>query len=169
MGVGFAVICVTIYVYRETVSKSLTKRLGACFTAPVGVVRYTFANGRGKVLWTTFQIINSITWTLPNVTFPAPFGQFLDFIGFVQLDFLDTMSASCIDARQVYSNIVLITSLIPIVLTVILILVYFVRVRLVQRHKATTAEAKERPSCASRGSTRAASRCSRTSSCPQPR
>ena len=37
-----------IYSKKEFLDEFLSRRLGKCFSIPVGVIKYTFANGRSK-------------------------------------------------------------------------------------------------------------------------
>ena len=58
---------------------------------------------------------------------PDPFNQLLNFLAFMQLDFLETVRASCLNADfGIYSNIVLMSSLIPVGLAALILLVYLI-------------------------------------------
>jgi hypothetical protein len=46
-----------------------------------------------KVLYSTFSIIGSISWSL-NMKFPAPFDEFSNFLSIFQLNFMSLVSAS---------------------------------------------------------------------------
>ena len=100
LGASAVVVASVIYAFRVAADAFLTTYAGKCYTTPAGVIRYTFANGRFKVLWTTFSILTSISWTM-NIEFPYPFNQFLNILAFIQLDFLDTISGEC-EGREAY-------------------------------------------------------------------
>ena len=118
VGIGGAVAA-----NKDRLDEFMTRRGGRCYTIPAGVVRYTFANGRSKVMWSTFQILKSIPFTT-DVTFPKTFNQFLRVIEFMQLDFLGMISASCVDERlAIYSNHVLVTSFIPVAIAALIVLI----------------------------------------------
>ena len=142
LGAVAVVLAAVVYTFRKAADGLLTRCAGTWYTTPAGVVSFTFANGRFKVLWTTFSILTSISWTM-NIEFPYPFNQFLNFLAFIQLDFLDTISASCIDASLgIYSNIVLITSLIPVALAALILLTYLVRIAAIGRGTPEKATAR---------------------------
>ena len=120
----------------------MSRRVGKCYSIPAGVVRYTFANGRSKVMWSTFQILKSIPFTT-DVTFPRPFNQFLRVIEFMQLDFLGMISASCVDERlAIYSNHVLVTSLIQVAIAALIVLIGLGRLACVGRGTPEKAAAR---------------------------
>ena len=50
IGIAFAIVGATIYAFKESLKAFLTLYMGRCFTTPVGVVTFMFANGRGKVV-----------------------------------------------------------------------------------------------------------------------
>ena len=84
-------------------------------------------------MWSTYQIIKTISFTT-GVAFPEPFSQFLWLIEFIQLDFLGMISASCVyEELGIYSNHVLVTSLVPVGVAVLIILIYLGRVALIGR------------------------------------
>ena len=127
------VVAILIYVYQTTLHGWLSAHAGKCYTTPARVFKYATANGRSKVLWTNFQILISIPWTL-DVAFPEPFNRLLDLLSFIRLDFLDTISASCVnESFAVYSNHVLFTSLIPLGLAAVIALIYAIRIVLIGR------------------------------------
>ena len=84
LGAAAVMLASVIHVYRAAVDEFLARTVGKRYTTPIGVIRFTFANGRFKVLWTTFSIITSISWAL-NIDFPYPFDELLDFLSFIQL------------------------------------------------------------------------------------
>lgn len=51
-----------------------------------GTLYHFTLHGRFRILWTTFGIVSSVSWTM-NVEFPAPFRDFLTLISWIQLSF----------------------------------------------------------------------------------
>jgi hypothetical protein len=79
---------------------------------PVGALRQV-ETGMLKVLWATFQIISSISWTV-GVVFPPAFQYFLRAISLFSVDFL---SPKCIGAGGDFYSTVYVWSLTPIALS----------------------------------------------------
>ena len=50
IGIALAVLAATIYYFKDALKSFLTLYVGKCFTTPLGVITFTFANGRGKVV-----------------------------------------------------------------------------------------------------------------------
>ena len=61
---------------------------------PVLGVLFHMESGALKLLWTTFQIISSISFNL-DVVFPEPYRTVTAWLSFVKLDFL---SIACLNA-----------------------------------------------------------------------
>jgi len=78
-------------------------------------------SGALKVLFSTFQIVMSVTWNL-NVTFPEPYKKFTELMSWVQLDFF---SLECL--RGSYYFGVYVSSAFPMVVVALLWIVYAVR------------------------------------------
>lgn len=81
--ISFVGLCA--YLLRSRVPKPLFDRL------PLSVLKH-LDRGKLKILWTTFQLLSTISWNL-SLAFPYPFSAFLLSFSFLQLDFL---SVECI-------------------------------------------------------------------------
>jgi hypothetical protein len=88
----------------------------------VGVISQ-LDNGAIRVIWSNYQIINSVQWTL-NIEFPSPFKELLGILSFFSFDFL---SLSCMFRTDTYFKTVLMWSGIPIMLIIPVIFSYWVR------------------------------------------
>ena len=61
--VGAVIVVVAILAaLKDRIDARLTKRCGKWYTIPAGTIGFTFANGRGKVMWSTFTIIKTVSW-----------------------------------------------------------------------------------------------------------
>ena len=82
--------------------------------------------GMLKVVWSTYQIVSTVSWNL-SVTFPAPFDRLLFVLSYLQLDFL---SLDCVQGKVSFMSRVYVMSLVPILLSLVIFIVYVARILL---------------------------------------
>jgi len=79
-------------------------------------------SGPGRVLWTNYQIIQSVSWSL-DVSLPWPFSKMVGGMSFISFDFL---TLKCFESNYLLS--VILWSIFPILVVIINFFVYTVRI-----------------------------------------
>ena len=82
-----------------------------------------------KVIWSTLQIIGTISWNL-SIKFPYPFSEFLALLSFLQFDWL---SLDCVSGENSFKTRVYVISFTPIAIAALIVVVWLVRRSWVQR------------------------------------
>lgn len=77
---ALATLGVALFIFRRRVPTLLFN------VFPMNVLKH-LDRGKLKVLWSTYQLISTVSWNL-SLVFPFPFSQMVSFLGFLQLDFL---------------------------------------------------------------------------------
>jgi hypothetical protein len=78
-------------------------------------------SGLMRVLWSNYQIVHSVTWSL-DVVFPPPFKNMLEILSFFSFDFI---SLDCIISNSDYFTTVYVWSLIPFIIAFLIICIYY--------------------------------------------
>ena len=72
-----------------------------------------------KIVIATYQIVTSITWTLPQVRFPAAFDRVLELFSFVNLSLISFAKPECFGSFHYFDKLVFVTLIPPVVLVAI--------------------------------------------------
>jgi hypothetical protein len=86
-------------------------------------------SGAFRVIWGTYQIIESISWSL-NVVFPYPYSELMNGLSIFSFDFVPL---ACLFEGSSHFAYVYVWSIGPILLFAVVIIAYFIRHRNVQR------------------------------------
>lgn len=101
----------------------MTARALHAYKSALSVLRQV-DKGQLKVLYSTLQIVSTVSWNL-NVVFPPPFSDLLGVFSFVQLDWL---SLDCATGKSSFFNRVIVASVGPILLVAAIVVVGALRI-----------------------------------------
>ncbi len=125
-GMAAAITLVVVAVYMGWI------RVPYCGEHSVAVAFFkSIDTGALKVLWVTYQIVISCTWSL-DIHYPEPFSQLLGLLSFFTLDFLAVECFQDADVAERYFTTVYLYSAIPCLLALVIILIGSVRVALLE-------------------------------------
>jgi hypothetical protein len=123
VGVVAAVLLWTMRSGTITVPQFAQKQFNLAPTLPIPIIGViaSIDSGALKLLWSTFQIVQSVSFNL-NVTFPYPYTEITKWLAFIQLDFLNI---DCLNGTF-YLNVYL-SSAFPMILALVCWLIYGIR------------------------------------------
>ncbi|KAH8067289.1 calcium ion binding protein [Aureococcus anophagefferens] len=89
---------------------------GACLDGQGEAAAKRGAVTKLKIVIATYQIVTSITWTLPQVRFPAAFDRMLKLFSFVNLSLISFAKPECFGSFRYFDKLVFVTLIPPVVL-----------------------------------------------------
>jgi hypothetical protein len=119
-----AVLVAIVFALRSgdvNIPSSMHFLCGAKLHIPFIGMLYHLESGTIKVMWSTFQIVQSISFNL-SVNYPDPYSSIISYFSFFELDFL---SVDCFKGGYLLS--VLIATVVPILVALICWVVYLFR------------------------------------------